>query len=83
VRRAYFYRGLLAITTTDSVWHGWAVKVPPSDARLVDELKRYLGPGVWLEDRQARIRVFRPFVVQAMLLVLASVAGRLVERALQ
>jgi hypothetical protein len=79
VRQAYFYRSVLAIRTTERVWHGWALKVAPSDAPLVDELKRHLQPGVWLDDRQARVRFFgRLFLVHAMLLVLTLVGGRLV-----
>jgi len=78
VRHAYFYRGLLAIRTTERVSHGWAIKVAPSDAPLVEELKRHLGPGVWLDGRQARLRfVGRLFLVHAILLVLALVGGRL------
>jgi hypothetical protein len=86
VRTASFYRGILAITTTDHLWGGWALKVAPSDAPVVEELKRYLGPGVWLDDRQARIRFFRVFVVDAILIVLAFVGFRLlshVERLLR
>jgi hypothetical protein len=78
VRAAYFYRGILAITTTERVWDGWAVKLAPSDATIVEELKRCLGPDVWRGDREARIRFFgRLFLVHAMLLVLILVGGRL------
>ncbi|SRR5213594_1024944 len=80
VRTAYFYRGVLAIRTTERVWHGWAIKVAPSDAPLVEELKRRLGPGVWLDGRQGRLYfVGRQVLVHAILLAVTLIGGRLVN----
>lgn len=56
VKRSYLHQGLFAIRTTERLWPGWAIRVSPSDVPLVEELKRYLGPGVWLDGRRARLR---------------------------
>ena len=74
VRHAYFYGGILAISTTERVWHGWAIKLAPGDAPLVEELKRQLGPGVWLDDRQARLRFIRSVYLVHVILFLLGVA---------
>jgi hypothetical protein len=80
VRHAYFYRGILVIKTTERIWHGWAIKPAPSDAPLVDEFKRHLGPGVWLDDRQARLRfIGSVFLVHAIVLVVTLVALQLLR----
>jgi len=52
----------------------------PSDVLLVEEIKGYLGPGVWLDDRQARLRFAgRVLLAQAILIVLSLLGGRLVN----
>ena len=87
VRQAYLHHGFFAIRTTERFWPGWAIKVAPSDPLLLEELRRYLGPGVWLDGRQARLRfVGRLLLAQLILIVVTLLGGRLVnlvERALQ
>ena len=52
----------------------------PSDAPLVEELKRRLGPGVWLDGRQGRLYfVGRQVLVHAILLAVTLIGGRLVN----
>jgi hypothetical protein len=70
VRQFYLHKGLFAIRTTERLWPGWAIKVAPSDALLVEELKRYLGPGVW-RDPHARLR----FAGRILILVHAILFG--------
>jgi len=80
VSRAYLHRGFLAIRTTEQLWPDWAIKVASSDVLLVEELKFYLAPGVWLDGRRARLRFAgRVLLVHAILLVLALLGGRLRE----
>jgi len=81
VRRAYLHKGLLAIRTPERVWPAWAVRVTASDALLVEEFKRNLGPGVWRDPvarlrRAARVLV----IIHAILLMLAVLVG-LIEKA--
>jgi hypothetical protein len=79
VRYAYLYRGFFAIATTERLWPGWAIKVAPGDVLLAQELKVHLGPGVWLDDRQATRRfVSRVLIVHAIVLVLTLLGGHLV-----
>ncbi len=85
VTRAYCLReGLFKVRTTQRLWPGWTLKVAPRDAPLVEELKRYLGPGVWLDRPHAKRRVVARVIVlvHAILLALA-VAVSLLERALR
>ena len=80
VRRCYLHQGHFAIRTTKHLWPGWAIKVAPSDVLLVEEIKGYLGPGVWLDDRQARLRFAgRVLLAQAILIVLSLLGGRLIN----
>src|SRR6266850_2496726 len=80
VRQSSLHKGFFAIRTTERFWAGWAIKVAPSDVLLVEEIKGYLGPGVWLDDRQARLRFAgRVLLAQAILIVLSLLGGRLVN----
>jgi hypothetical protein len=80
VKQAYLHKGFFAIKTTERLWHGWAVKVAPSDVPLVDELRLYLSPGVWVDGRQATLRLAgRVFLVHAILLALTLLGGRLLN----
>jgi len=80
VKQSYLHKGFFAIRTTERFWAGWAIKVAPSDVRLVEEIKGYLGPGVWLDGRQARLRFAgRVLLAQAILIVLSLLGGRLVN----
>jgi hypothetical protein len=42
VKQAYFNGGLFVIRTTERQWPGWAIKVVPKDATIVEDVKRYL-----------------------------------------
>jgi len=80
VRQSSLHKGFFAIRTTERFWAGWAIKVAPSDVLLVEEIKGYLGPGVWLDDRQARLRFAgRVLLAQAILIVLSLLGARLVN----
>jgi hypothetical protein len=80
VRQSYLHKGFFAIRTTERLCPGWAIKVAPTDVLLIEELKRYLGPGVWLGDRQARLRFAgRVLLAQVILIVLTLLGGRLVN----
>jgi hypothetical protein len=87
VKQAYFHKGFFAIGTTERLWPGWAIKVAPDDVALIEEFKLYLGPGAWLDGRQATLRLAgRVLLVHAFLLGLTLLGGRLVnhiERALR
>jgi hypothetical protein len=69
VKQAYLHKGFFAIETTEGLWQGWAVRVAPADIPLVDELRLYLGAGVWVDGRRATLRLAgRVFLVHASLL---------------
>ena len=78
VRRSYYlHKGLFAIRTTTRLWPGWTIKVAPNDVLLVEEFRRCLGPGVWLDRPHAKRRVVGRVVVlaHAILLALALLVG--------
>jgi len=85
VTRAYYLReGLFKIMTTQRLWPGWTIKVGPSDALLVEEIKSYLGPSVWLDRPHAKRRfVVRMIVLVHAILLALAVAVSLLERALR
>jgi hypothetical protein len=85
VRRAcYLHPGVFAIRTTQRIWPGWAIKVAPEDSLLVEELKRYLNPDVWIDRTHATRRHIGRVVLLAhvILIALALLVG-FVERALR
>ena len=70
VGQLYLHKGLFVIRTPERLWPGWAIKVAPGEVSLVEELKRYLGPGVWREPHP-RLR----FAGRALSLVHAILFG--------
>jgi len=85
VRRSYYlHKGLFAIRTTTRLWPGWTIKVAPNDVLLVEEFRRCLGPGVWLDRPHAKRRVVGRVLVlaHAILLALALLVG-VIERVLR
>ena len=85
VRRSYYlHTGLFAIRTTARLWPGWTIKVAPNDVLLVDEFRRCLSPGVWLDRRHAKRRLVTRVLVlaHAILLALALLVG-VIERVLR
>jgi len=84
VRRSYYlHKGLFAIRTTTRLWPGW-IKVAPNDVLLVEEFRRWLGPGVWLDRPHAKRRVVGRVLVlaHAILLALALLVD-VIERVLR
>lgn len=78
VRRSYYlHPGVFAIKTTGRIFPGWAIKVAPEDSLLVDELKRHLGPGVWLDRLHPKRRniVRLVVIVHGVLIALALLVG--------
>ena len=85
VKRSYYlHPGVFAIKTTQRIWPGWAIKVAPQDMGLVEELKGYLGPGVWLDRSHAkRRRVVRMVVLVHGILIALVLLVSLIERVLR
>ncbi len=85
VTRAYYVReGLFKVGTTQRLWPGWTIKVASSDALVVEELKRYLGPSAWRDRPHAKRRfVARAIVLVHAILLALAIAVSLLGRALR
>ena len=67
------------IRTTERQWPEWAIKVLPKDAMVVEDVKRHLAPGMWLDGyRAGRGFIGALFLPILILGVICLIGGRLV-----
>lgn len=82
IRKAYIFdRKGLNLHTTDSFWRMWPIRLNPRSLELIEEVKDRLGPGVWLNEKQARWYVLRHIAPVILLFgTLLLLAGEYMRR---
>lgn len=53
VRRAYLSYKTINIQVTDSIWGTWHLRTESRSLPLVEEIKRLVPAGVWLDEKEA------------------------------
>lgn len=69
VRKAFYLNHGLHLQVTDRVWGLWVIRMEPRYLPLVDEIRRRLPEGAWMDEKDAgryiRRKTFVPLLVMA------------------